>query len=63
MAFIAEYPSANAFLQMNTAGAHEPGDGDDQLNREEKQVPHRHGRLPETPCSARLLVPGGSRYD
>ncbi len=49
--------------RANTAGTHEPGDGDDQLNREEKQISHRQGRLPGTPCSARLLVQGGSRYD
>jgi hypothetical protein len=33
------------------------------LKREEKQVTHRHERLPGVPCSARLLEMGGSGYD
>ena len=48
---------------VNTAGARELGQGDDQLNREEKQVTHRHERLPGAPGSARLLQMGGSGYD
>ena len=30
----------------NTAGQGELGQGDDQLNREENQIAHRHGKLP-----------------
>ena len=47
----------------NTTGAHKSGEGDDQLNREDKQYAHVEGKLPRLPFGARLLTEGTSRYD
>lgn len=45
------------------AGPSELGSGDAQLNREEQQVTHRRGGLPDVPVGTKLLIYCGSRYN
>ena len=47
----------------DAAGAREPGQGDEQMYHEKKQVAHRRARLPGIPVSTRLLACWVSRYD
>ncbi len=49
--------------RADTAGAREPGQGDEQMYHEKKQVAHRRARLPGIPVSTRLLACWVSRYD